>query len=244
MLLGIKVPIKRGSVFPGNGLWKLGRGGWCAQSNHFYHTRTKKLTLYFVLRDFSVMTQEFLLTFQGMIRLDFVIDAACVGQEDPIKGHVPVGFVVIDKSTSFSADNVFYIFFCNLIWMWEKVGELKWNRWPLKSFSYFWTLFKTKKCENPLWPWSFGECTASVFRTQPHPQSLLRHFVVRRGEVPQNWGVTLKYFSCQSNKTQCTVLYLKKFIFELFFFSLIFVLFAFFNDSKAYYKGGSGPTGY
>lgn len=61
------------------------------------------------------MTQEFLLTFQGMIHLDFVIDAACVGQEDPIKGHVPVGFVVIDKSTSFSAENVFYIFFCNLI---------------------------------------------------------------------------------------------------------------------------------
>ena len=35
---------------------------------------------------------------QGMIRLDFVIDAACVGLEDPIKGHVPVGFIVIDKS--------------------------------------------------------------------------------------------------------------------------------------------------
>lgn len=35
---------------------------------------------------------------EGMIRLDFVIDAACVGQEDPIKGHVPVGFVVIDKT--------------------------------------------------------------------------------------------------------------------------------------------------
>ena len=36
--------------------------------------------------------------FQGMIRLDFVVDAACVGLEDPIKGHVPVGFIVIDKS--------------------------------------------------------------------------------------------------------------------------------------------------
>ena len=35
-----------------------------------------------------------------MIRLDFVIDAACVGLEDPIKGHLPVGFVVIDKSKS------------------------------------------------------------------------------------------------------------------------------------------------
>lgn len=93
-----------------------GGGGWVHSNDSFlpypkYHTRTKKLTLYFVLRDFSVMTQEFLLTFQGMIRLDFVIDAACVGQEDPIKGQVPVGFVVIDKSTSFSADNVFYIFF-------------------------------------------------------------------------------------------------------------------------------------
>ena len=33
-----------------------------------------------------------------MFRLDFVIDAACVGQEDPIKGHVPVGFIVVDKS--------------------------------------------------------------------------------------------------------------------------------------------------
>ena len=29
---------------------------------------------------------------------DFVIDAACVGLEDSIKGHVPVGFIVIDKS--------------------------------------------------------------------------------------------------------------------------------------------------
>lgn len=38
------------------------------------------------------------LIFQGMIRLDFVVDAACVGLEDPIKGHVPVGFIVIDKS--------------------------------------------------------------------------------------------------------------------------------------------------
>ena len=36
--------------------------------------------------------------FQGMIRLDFVIDAACVVLDDPIKGHVPVGFIVIDKS--------------------------------------------------------------------------------------------------------------------------------------------------
>lgn len=36
--------------------------------------------------------------FQGMIRLDFAVDAACVGLEDPIKGHVPVGFIVIDKS--------------------------------------------------------------------------------------------------------------------------------------------------
>ena len=35
-----------------------------------------------------------------MFRLDFVIDAACVGLEDPIKGHVPVGFIVIDKSKS------------------------------------------------------------------------------------------------------------------------------------------------
>jgi len=60
-----------------------------------------------VLRDFSVTTDEFLLTFQGMIHLDFVIDAACVGQEDPIKGHVPVGFVVIDKSTSLSAQFMF-----------------------------------------------------------------------------------------------------------------------------------------
>ena len=39
-----------------------------------------------------------MLIFQGMIRLDFVVDAACVGLEDPIKGHVPVGFIVIDKS--------------------------------------------------------------------------------------------------------------------------------------------------
>lgn len=95
--------------------WGSGGGGVHSNESFLpypkYHTRTKKLTLYFVLRDFSVMTQEFLLTFQGMIRLDFVIDAACVGQEDPIKGQVPVGFVVIDKSTSFSADNVFYIFF-------------------------------------------------------------------------------------------------------------------------------------
>lgn len=35
---------------------------------------------------------------EGMIRLDFVVDAACVGLEDPIKGHVPVGFIVIDKT--------------------------------------------------------------------------------------------------------------------------------------------------
>ena len=35
---------------------------------------------------------------QAMFREDFVIDAACVGLEDPIKGHVPVGFIVIDKS--------------------------------------------------------------------------------------------------------------------------------------------------
>lgn len=35
-----------------------------------------------------------------MFRLDFVIDAACVGLEDPIKGHLPVGFIVIDKSKS------------------------------------------------------------------------------------------------------------------------------------------------
>lgn len=53
------------------------------------------------------MTREFLLTFQGMIRLDFVIDAACVGQEDPIKGHVPVGFIVVDKSTSLSVQYMF-----------------------------------------------------------------------------------------------------------------------------------------
>ena len=58
------------------------------------------------------MTYEFLLTFQGMIRLDFVIDAACVGLEDPIKGHVPVGFVVIDKSTSPSAHSMFYEMHC------------------------------------------------------------------------------------------------------------------------------------
>lgn len=45
---------------------------------------------------------NFLLCFQGMIRLDFVIDAACVGLEDPIKGHLPVGFIVIDKSTRMS----------------------------------------------------------------------------------------------------------------------------------------------
>lgn len=53
------------------------------------------------------MTREFLFTFQGMIRLDFVIDAACVGLEDPIKGHLPVGFIVIDKSTSLSAQYMF-----------------------------------------------------------------------------------------------------------------------------------------
>lgn len=45
---------------------------------------------------------NFLLCSQGMIRLDFVIDAACVGLEDPIKGHLPVGFIVIDKSTRMS----------------------------------------------------------------------------------------------------------------------------------------------
>ena len=52
----------------------------------------------YMFSDFYVMTRVFLSVFQGMIRLDFVIDAACVGQEDPIKGHLPVGFVVIDKS--------------------------------------------------------------------------------------------------------------------------------------------------
>lgn len=82
-----------------------------------------------MLRDFYVMTHEFLLTFQGMIHLEFVIDAACVGQEDPIKGHVPVGFVVIDKSTSLSAHIVFYNFFCNL-----SKGRGAKIRWPLKSF--------------------------------------------------------------------------------------------------------------
>ena len=75
------------------------------------------------------MTHEFLLTFQGMIHLEFVIDAACVGQEDPIKGHVPVGFVVIDKSTSRSAHNVLCNFFCNLSKDWGAK-----NRWPLESF--------------------------------------------------------------------------------------------------------------
>ena len=33
-----------------------------------------------------------------MLNLNFVVDAACVGLEDPIKGHVPVGFAVVDKS--------------------------------------------------------------------------------------------------------------------------------------------------
>lgn len=53
------------------------------------------------------LCNDALLTFQGMIHLDFVIDAACVGQEDPIKGHVPVGFVVVDKSTSLSVQYMF-----------------------------------------------------------------------------------------------------------------------------------------
>lgn len=41
---------------------------------------------------------------EGIIHLDFVIDAACVGMEDSIKGHVPVGFVVLDKTVSISRD--------------------------------------------------------------------------------------------------------------------------------------------
>jgi len=41
---------------------------------------------------------------EGIIHLDFVIDAACVGMEDSIKGHVPVGFVVVDKTVSISRD--------------------------------------------------------------------------------------------------------------------------------------------
>lgn len=42
---------------------------------------------------------------EGMIRLDFVIDAACVGLEDPIKGHLPVGFIVIDKTSGVSRED-------------------------------------------------------------------------------------------------------------------------------------------
>ncbi|KAK2569401.1 Acyl-CoA synthetase short-chain family member 3 [Acropora cervicornis] len=42
--------------------------------------------------------------YPGIIHLDFVIDAACVGMEDSIKGHVPVGFVVVDKTVSISRD--------------------------------------------------------------------------------------------------------------------------------------------
>ena len=64
-----------------------------------------------------------------------------------------------------------------------------------------------------------------------------------------NWGVTLKHISFQSNKVQCTVLYLKfltmkTFIFKLFFSFFDFCLVYVFNDSEAYYKRRSGPTGY
>jgi hypothetical protein len=38
--------------------------------------------------------------FQGIMKPSFVIDSACVGYKDPIKGHVPVGFIVVDKSNA------------------------------------------------------------------------------------------------------------------------------------------------
>ena len=61
----------------------------------------------------------------------------------------------------------------------------------------------------------------------------------------QNWGATLKYFSCQSNKIQFNVLYLK--FLTIYFWVVLFFLWFLsyvFNDSEVYYKRRSRPTGY
>lgn len=55
--------------------------------------------------DYALATMPFLSLFrfsycicQGILKPSFVIDAACVGYKDKIKGHVPVAFITVDKS--------------------------------------------------------------------------------------------------------------------------------------------------
>ncbi|EDO49293.1 predicted protein [Nematostella vectensis] len=43
---------------------------------------------------------------EGMMKPSFVVDAACIGLKDGIKGHVPLGFVIVDKTVSMKKEDM------------------------------------------------------------------------------------------------------------------------------------------